>query len=326
MLKKRNIIAVSVCLLSFGLMALGSGSQSSGSKKDITKPKEAVDASVDENLNEDTAETSGNEETKGKTGGLGNEDGQSQASNVTIEKQTLVDRDGIRITAEEYTTDSIWGDGIKLLIENNADKDYTIGCDALIVNDYMISDLFASTVAAGKKATETMYLSSSQLNAAGIKSVGKIEMYFHATDDNLDRLFSKVYSEIKTSEYSNMDTEADDSGTELYNNNGVRIVGKTVDENSFWGTAILLFLENTSGRNVSIHVDDMSVNGFMMTPYFSSTVYDGKKAIEDITLLSSELEENGIDSINEVELKFRITDADTYDTIDESDNISFSAK
>lgn len=27
------------------------------------------------------------------------------------------------------------GDGIKLLVENNSAKDYTIGCDALIVND-----------------------------------------------------------------------------------------------------------------------------------------------------------------------------------------------
>ena len=44
-------------------------------------------------------------------------------------------------------TDSIWGDGIKLLVENNSAKDYTRGCDALIVNDYMITDLFSADVA-----------------------------------------------------------------------------------------------------------------------------------------------------------------------------------
>ena len=50
----------------------------------------------------------------------------------------------------------------------------------------------------------------------------------------------------------------------------------------------------------------MSVNGFMLSPFFSTTVYDGKKAINDITVFSSDLEENGIETIEEVELKFNI--------------------
>lgn len=75
-----------------------------------------------------------------------------------------------------------------------------------------------------------------------------------------------------------MDTTPNDSGTELYNENGIRIVGKTVDENSFWGTAVLLYCENTSGTDVGISVDDMSINGFMMTPFFSTTVYDEKRS------------------------------------------------
>ncbi len=321
-MKKKRFFAVMLCLLLFAFMALGSGSSDSGSKKDIVasgdsqSSGEKSEPDADETAPDEAEEVAADES-----------DSNSVTSDVTIEEQVLVDQDGIKITATEYATDSIWGDGIKLLIENNTDKDYMIGCDALIVNDYMISDLFVSTVAAGKKANETMYLSSSELRAAGIDTVGKVEMYFHATDDTTyDSLFSKAYSEIRTSEYANMDTTADDSGTELYNKDGVRIIGKTVDENSFWGTAILLFCENNSGRNVSIHVDDMSINGFMMTPYFSSTIYDGKRAIDDITVMSSDLESSGVESIEEVELKFRITDEDTWDTIDESDTITFSAK
>jgi hypothetical protein len=123
-----------------------------------------------------------------------------------------------------------------------------------------------------------------------------------------------------------MDTTPDDTGNELYNEGGIRIVGKAVDENSFWGTAILLYCENTSGRNVGISVDNMSINGFMMDPFFSTTVYDGKKDIDEITIFSSDLEDNGIESIEEVELQFHIYDADTYSTITDSDVITFSAK
>ena len=246
---------------------------------------------------------------------------------ITIEEQVLVEQDGIKITALEYVRDSIWGDGIKVLIENESEQDVTVGCDALIVNDYMIHDLFVSEIAAGKKANEVIYLSSSELKAAGIDTVGRVEIYFHVYDsDSYDQIFNTDCVEIETSAIDMMDTTANDEGTELYNEGGIRIIGKTVDENSFWGTAILLYIENESGRNVGISVDDMSVNGFMLTPYFSTTVYDGKKAVDDITLMSSELEENGITSIDEVELKFHIYDNDSYETVADSDPITFSAK
>ncbi len=286
---------------SFAFMAMGSGSSDDTTKDIVSSDNSAVAEGVGEVVS-------------------------TASSTPTIEEQVLVDTAGIKITAKEYTTDSIWGDGIKLLIENTSDSDYTIGCDALIVNDYMITDLFACDIAAGKSANETMYLSSTELNAAGIDSVGRIEMYFHAYDSNYSQIFSGEYAEIQTSEFSNMDTTPNDAGTELYNEGGIRIVGKTVDENSFWGTAILLYVENNSGRNVGINVDNMSINGFMMNPVFSTQVYDGKKAIDDITILSSDLEENGIESIEDVELKFHIYDSDSYATIADSDPIVFSAQ
>ena len=314
-MKKRT--KVIVFTLSMALIATGiAGCDSStDTKKDIV--------TSDNSDNENTNSENGNDNAD--NGNDSAADRQSSAT-PTINEQVLLDQDGIKITATEYTTDSIWGDGIKLLVENNSQTDYTIGCDALIVNDYMITDLFSADVAAGKKSNETMYLSSSELEAAGIDTVGKLEMYFHAYDSSYNNIFKNVYSEIQTSEYANMDTTPNDAGTELYNQNGIKIVGKTVDENSFWGTAILLYIENTSGENVEINVDNMSVDGFMLSPIFSTTVYNGKKAIDDITLLQSDLEENNITSIDHVELQFHIINAETYTTITDTDAITFSAK
>lgn len=310
MRSKSKVVAMVLCLSLFAAMAMGSGS-SSGDKKEVVSADGG--SSTTSETKEDSADVISTDDAEGKT-------------DVTIEEQVLVDQDGVKITATEYVTDSIWGDGIKLLIENDSATDYTVGCDALIVNDYMITDLFVSEIAAGKKANETMYLSSTGLKAAGIENVGKVEMYFHAYDSNMDYLFKQAYAEVQTSSFANMDTTPDDAGMELYNENGVRIVGKTVDENSFWGTAILLYCENTSGKNVGISVDDMSINGFMMSPFFSTTVYDGKKSIDEITIFSNDLETNGIETIEEVELKFHIYDSDSYNTIADTDPITFSAQ
>ena len=299
MKKRTNLLALVLSITAITFTLLGCSSDT-GQKKSIAAPGSATE-----------------------TGGGGADQASADES---INEQVLVDQDGIKITATEYVTDSIWGDGIKLMVENNSAKDYTIGCDALIVNDYMITDLFSADVAAGKKSNEVMYLSSAELKAAGIDTVGQIEMYFHAYDSNWDNLFKNVYSKLETSEFANMDTTPNDEGQELYNANGVRIVGKTVDENSFWGTAILLYIENSSGQNVGINVDNMSINGYMMTPLFSTTVYDGKKSIDDITIMSSDLEANGITSVDQVELKFHIYNAESYDTIADSDAITFTRR
>ena len=314
MKNKKKCVALVLCFTLFAAMAIGSGSSDSGNKKDVVSSTDSGTNPANDPSTADTEEKS-------------NTDNDANTSSVpTIEEQVLIDTNGIKITAKEYLTDKIWGDGIKLLIENSSDTDYTVGCDALIVNDYMITDLFSSKVAAGKNANETMYLSSTGLKAAGIESVGKVEMYFHASDAQYNMVFKNEYAEIHTSEFDNMDTTPNDAGTELYSADGIRIVGKTVDENSFWGSAILLYIENNSGKSVGITVDDMSINGYMITPYFSTTVYDGKKALEDITILSNQLEENGIESIDNVELKFHIYSSDTYETIADTEPITFSAK
>lgn len=310
MLKKRNrkwIVSV-LCMIVFAALVLGCGSVGSDETTKQVVPNAESETAEAEEKGSDTAED-------------------SQSVAATIDEQTLVEQDGIVITAKEYVTDSIWGDGIKLLLENNSDKDVTVGCEALIVNDYMITDLFSSTIAAGKKSNEIMYLSNSQLKAAGIENVGKIEICFHVYDSSTyDTVFNTECVTIQTSKYAEMDTVPYDAGMELYNQDGIRIVGKTVDEDSFWGMAILLYCENSSGKNVGISVEDMSINGFMMNPLFSTTVYDGKKSIDDITVFSSDLEENGIESMEEVELKFHIYDADSYSTIADTEPITFSAQ
>ena len=292
-----KIICLCLVLVLFAAMALGSGS-SEGEKKEISN-----------NNASDTNKTA------------------ASRVDVTIEEQVLLTWEDLTITATKYVTDSIWGDGIKVLLENNGTKDLGVSCNALIVNNYMISDFFSVGVAAGKKANETIYLSSSDLEAAGITNVGQIEFYFHIYDgSSYSTLYDSDVVVLKTSAFDQMDTTPNDMGKELYNANGIKIVGQFVDEGSFWGTAVLLYIENTSGKNVSVTCDDMSINGFMVTPYFYSTVYANKMAMDSITILSSDLEENDITAVEDIELKFRIIDSDTYNKIDETDPILFSVK
>ena len=68
----------------------------------------------------------------------------------------------------------------------------------------------------------------------------------------------------------------------------------------------------------------MSINDIMISGVFSPTVAAGKTANDEITIYSSDLEENSITQIENVELKFLVFNDDTLDTILESQVIAFN--
>jgi hypothetical protein len=118
----------------------------------------------------------------------------------------------------------------------------------------------------------------------------------------------------------------DNSGDELYNKNGIRIVtkGLVADDWEYSDDIhILLLVENGYSKPIDVDVvyDSLSINGFMLDFYGSSTsAVVGKSAILDITLRGSSLEKNGIKStsdIMEAEMTFDIKD-DNYNTIEKS--------
>ena len=301
--------------MTFHSWSLGSGSSGSGTKetKAITQEKADAGAATEAAKTEETAATEAATE--------------AAKDDITIEEQVLIDQDGLKVTAKEYVVDPIWGPGVKVLIENDSDKNLGVSCNALIVNNYMVTDLFSKTVAAGKKANETLNFLSGSMEKAGIDTPGQIEIYFHVfNSDTYESVFDTDCVTIKTSAYDTMETVKLDDGHELYNEDGLRIVGKYVDENSIWGTAVLLYIENNTGKNIGVQADDMSINGFMVQPFFSATVYDGKMSINDITIMQADLDNNDIKSIDEIELKFHIYDSSTYMTIKDTDAIKFSTK
>jgi len=62
----------------------------------------------------------------------------------------------------------------------------------------------------------------------------------------------------------------------------------------------------------------------MVDTLFSCDVLAGKKAFDDITFMKSDLEKNSIKDINEVDLSFHISDANSWNTILDSEPITIT--
>lgn len=311
---KTRFLVIGACIV-FMLVAVSCDSE--GTKKEI------VGSEDNSNNNTNTKETKETETSESEELSQAPEEVENTGLE-TIEEAVLFEQKGVRVTAKEVVNDPIWGKGIIVLIENDTKKNIGVQCNTIVVNNYMVSDLFSSTVAAGKKDNETIALLSSGLEEAGIDTISEINISFNVFDsDSYDTLFDTDEISLKTSAYGTVDQPVMDSGKELLKTKGVRIVGKYVTEDSIWGAGVLLLIENTSDSNVLVQCDNMSINGYMATPYFSSQVNKGRMALTPITIFSSELEENGVSEVKDVELNFTILDPEDYETIFESGPIQF---
>ncbi len=300
MKKRVKLLAVVLCLLLFATMALGSGSSGSGEDKKISDVSSGASS---------TEETS----TENVT------------TEITIGEQVLYDENDIKITATGLE-DSWLGTELQVLIENNSSQSITIQARNANVNGYMVPTVMSADVAAGKKANDSLTFETSGLKECGIDNIATMEFLFHIFDsESWDEIVDTDVITVETSIAESYTQTYDDSGEVLVDTDGIKIVGKGLsDEDSFWGPGVILYIENNSDQNVTIQVRDVSVNGFMVDSSMSEDVVAGKKAMSAVQFFSTDLEENSIDDITDVELYFHIFNLESWDTIFDSDVISIS--
>lgn len=120
---------------------------------------------------------------------------------------------------------------------------------------------------------------------------------------------------------SNTSVDVTLAETEVYNKDGI-VVTATKIEDDLFGPTITFSISNDSSKNVVVTTRSLSVNGYMMEASgLYSEVAAGKKAMESMILMSSELDQAGIDTVADIEFYINISDSATYMDIETSDLI-----
>lgn len=243
---------------------------------------------------------------------------------VSISETVLVDEADVKVTAKSLENSGIFGPEIKLLVENNSSKDLTFQCRNASVNGYMIETMMSIEVASGKKANDSLTFMKSDLEASGIETIADMEFSLHIfTTEDWEGYLDTSLIQLKTTAAGTYEYSFDDSGELAYDGDGIKVVVKGLSQ-SILGPSIVVYIENNSDKDVTVQTRDVSVNGFMVDTIFSSDVLIEKHAVDTITFLSTDLEENGITSLDKVELSFHIFESAGWDTIVDTDIITMS--
>lgn len=171
-------------------------------------------------------------------------------------------------------------------------------------------------VAAGKKANETLSLMASEMKQSGIETLAELQFYIQLQDP-------ETWETVDTSELITLNTSAapfeqpvDDAGDVLYDANGIKIVCKGLKQDIIWDGTVVFYMENNSGKAVSIYAENVSVNGFMQDVGLWSDLRSGTKLIDGMSIIDlSDLEIESIDEIKNIEFNLRMIDAATWDNI-----------
>ena len=241
---------------------------------------------------------------------------------VTLDETVIYDGNDIKITATGIKEDSFFGPELNLLIENNGTQNIVVQPDYCLVNGYMMYGLMSSDVAVGKKNNDTLDFSGSTLKVCDIDQIADIRLRLTVSDsDSWMPLFKTDEITLQTSAAGTYTQTYDDSGEVIYDTNGIKVVAKSADD-EFLGKGVVFYLENNTDRHVVVNGENISVNGYMMTDLFYADLAPQSHAVDILTLLSSDLQNNAIDTIEEVDLTLRITDYDSYDNIDTTSPIT----
>lgn len=243
---------------------------------------------------------------------------------VTLEEQVVYDENNIKVTVKGLTYDVWFGPAVAVLVENNSEQNITVQTRKSSINGLMIDTMFSCDVAAGKKANDNITFYENEMDVSNITTIKNIEFVLHIFDtDAWEDIDDSDPILLTTSADPDYVQECNTDGFVAYEDESYKIVIQKLDsDDSFWGSDIYVYIENNGEEDITVQARDVSINGFMIDPAFSTDITAGKKAFDTISFFQTDLEENGITDITELEIKFHIFDQDDWGDICDTDAIT----
>lgn len=225
----------------------------------------------------------------------------------------VMDQDGIKVTLTGFSQSTATEDGfLQLQAENNTDQDIYIQACNVVLNGYMHDPRMNIDIAAGKKANGKMVFNAEDLVLCGIQVIGDIEFYLHCITQDFNPVCDSEPFYYQTPDHENASSPYQPQEEELYNENGIQVVAEGITAVDQYGQCAFFYIKNDSGSDITVQARDVSINGFMVDPYFSVDVAAGAIAIDYMRIPAEQLSENSINRTDTMELKLRFIDNENW--------------
>lgn len=233
------------------------------------------------------------------------------------------------VIASQAVMENKDGESILLLeVVNTTDEIVGVSTTNIDINGLRVCDSTWSydSINPGKTAIVDIDLSSvlepEYWEIYGIAEVGNVALKISFKDGDSNEVANPAHISI---DIPGAESTFSMEGTEIYNDNGIRIVSKGVfaDPSEYSDDLhILLVAENTSGKTLALHdvYDSLSINDYMATySFYTTTMENGSYVMIDILLWGYGLDDINISEPSEVKtVEFSLSIKDqNYKEVDE---------
>ncbi len=228
-----------------------------------------------------------------------------------FQEQTVVDNDLCTISITGLQPDGLWGYGVEVYLENKSpDITYMYSVSSAAVNGVQADPFFATEVAPGKKAKETISFTDPSPSGQELGEFTDIEISFRIYDaDDWDAepvAQPAVHVYPKGPEHASLYVrEAFPDDLVIADNASVSVTVTGFREDALWGYTADVFLVNKTDESLMFSVEDASVNGYMADPFYATSVSGGKCAFSAISWSDTTLAENDITAVESIEFLLR---------------------
>ena len=244
---------------------------------------------------------------------------ESQTQQETLQQELYRD-DKCAFTVTETEYNEHLGLQVHVLCENNSDSSLLFTWNNTAVCGYMYEPYWAEEVAPGKKVNSTVDFDTYELEKMGITSVDDIIFTLsvidmdHFLDAPLVNQGFRIYPTGKTPDQVVYPEYVHKNGETVIAENDVLtfIIESVEDEVSEFYT-LNCYVANHTGKNLMISWDAVSVNGFMVDPFWATSLSAGMQAFSQINFLRADLEAQGIEDVTELEFTILAYDDDNWD-------------
>ncbi len=238
----------------------------------------------------------------------------------SLEPQTVADNELGVFRIESAEDDEFFGFTLHVSCENKTqDKKLQFAMNNVLVNGYMADPYWSADVAAGQLESFDIHFGTNTFEKSGIDLVDEIAFTFTLSDS--DDWFSaalfedscKIYPSGKSPEeivYQPRRT-GEKEMVVFDREEGTMVILET-ETDPFWGYTVNCYLENYSDRPLSFGWRDVTVNGYIINPYFNETLAPGARAYVQVSFSDTDLKQNNITEVSAIDFTARISDPNDF--------------
>ena len=243
-----------------------------------------------------------------------------QPETATIKEAESFQNGGISVSVADVLYEPVVTK-ICFNLKNETDADVHVGTANFSINGFMCMDALFCALPAKSEKTGVLEISNDWFGKMQIEVIEDMEFIVKVYDADNNEIQKSDILHFKTDAPYTYQQKYDDSGVEIYHDNGVKISARYLQKSAHANDMELVFYaENNTDSAISVMSYDVTVNDISIEPLFVLTVGAGKKAVDTMLFYEKDLKQNNIEQIKAVTARFKAFD-ETLKTVFDTEPI-----